>query len=389
MEKKGTVAYVGGFEMPDRNAAAHRVKNNARILAALGYDVVFCGVDKTIPKDAEAPLSAWGFPSYPARYPDSAADWLRALYDFGHVRRVLDAIPNLTFVFAYNMHARPFSLLLRYSKKRGVKVIADVTEWYGNRFTVSPVGFLKWRDTERVMKRLHKKVDGMIAISRYLADYYGPSVPRILQLPPLVDPEEEIWHSPVSDRSEKVEFVYSGQPGRGKDQIGLIVRCFASIAPEYDFLFRVIGITEDEFCADFPEDADRLGLLSGKIVFCGRVSHAESVLSLRRADYCVFIREATRKNTAGFPTKFAECASSGVGVIANRISNIEDYFPRENGYLLESTDEDRICAALIAAISAGKVEHNPSDDFDYRRHICDFGRFLEECDGLRGPSKKQ
>ena len=378
MEKKGTVAYIGGFEMPDRNAAAHRVKNNARILSELGYDVVFCGVDKTIPKDADEPLSAWGFPSYPARYPSSAADWLRALYDFGHVRRVLDAIPDLTFVFAYNMHAKPLASLLRYCKKRGVKVIADVTEWYENRFTVSPVGFLKWRDTERVMKRLHKKVDGMIAISRYLADYYGPSVPKILQLPPLVDIREDIWNAPVGDRSDTVEFVYSGQPGRGKDQIGRIVRCFASIAPEYDFLFRVIGITEDEFRADFPDDADCLPSLSGKIVFCGRVSHAESILSLRRADYCVFIREATRKNTAGFPTKFAECATAGIGVIANRISNIADYFPRENGYLLESTDEECMRAALLDAMGNGKIRHEVSNEFDYRRFASDFKRFLED-----------
>ena len=28
-KEKGTVLYVGGFELPDKNAAAHRVVNNA------------------------------------------------------------------------------------------------------------------------------------------------------------------------------------------------------------------------------------------------------------------------------------------------------------------------------------------------------------------------
>lgn len=378
MKTNGTVAYVGGFEMPDRNAAAHRVKNNARILAELGYDVVFCGVDKTIPEDAKAPLDAWGFPSYPARYPKSAADWLRALYDFGHVRSVLDTIPDLKFVFAYNMHARPLSSLLRYCKKRGVKVIADVTEWYENPFSLSPVRFLKWHDTGRVMKRLHKKVDGMIAISRYLADYYAPSVKHILRLPPLVDREEQIWNGPAPDPLATVEFVYTGVPGTTKDQIGQIVRCFAALAPDHDFLFRVIGITEDEFRSDFPDAVSSLELLSGKIDFCGRVSHAESVQALRRADYCVFIREATRKNTAGFPTKFAECVTSGVGVIANGVSNIGDYFPRENGFLIDSPDEESVKAALTAAIENGKIERKASDTFDYRGFVAALGKFLED-----------
>ena len=35
-ENKGRVLYAGGFELPDRNAAAHRVLNNAKILKALG-----------------------------------------------------------------------------------------------------------------------------------------------------------------------------------------------------------------------------------------------------------------------------------------------------------------------------------------------------------------
>ena len=45
-EGKGSVLYVGGFELPDKNAAAHRVINNAKILRELGYRVIFCGVDR-------------------------------------------------------------------------------------------------------------------------------------------------------------------------------------------------------------------------------------------------------------------------------------------------------------------------------------------------------
>ena len=41
MYKNGTVIYVGNFEMPDKNAAAHRVLNNAKIFKELEYRVCF------------------------------------------------------------------------------------------------------------------------------------------------------------------------------------------------------------------------------------------------------------------------------------------------------------------------------------------------------------
>ena len=38
---KGSIIYIGGFELPDKNAAAHRVLNNAKIIRELGYEVFF------------------------------------------------------------------------------------------------------------------------------------------------------------------------------------------------------------------------------------------------------------------------------------------------------------------------------------------------------------
>ena len=38
--KKETVLYIGGFQLPEKNAAALRVVANAKILRELGYRVV-------------------------------------------------------------------------------------------------------------------------------------------------------------------------------------------------------------------------------------------------------------------------------------------------------------------------------------------------------------
>ena len=35
------ILYIGGFELPDKNAAAQRVVGNSYILKNLGYEIIF------------------------------------------------------------------------------------------------------------------------------------------------------------------------------------------------------------------------------------------------------------------------------------------------------------------------------------------------------------
>ncbi|MCC8151715.1 MAG: hypothetical protein LIO96_09760 [Lachnospiraceae bacterium] len=65
--EKGTIIYVGGFELPDKNAAAHRVLSNGKILTELGYRVVFLGishVNKEVERNEYEGFEYWAIP-YP------------------------------------------------------------------------------------------------------------------------------------------------------------------------------------------------------------------------------------------------------------------------------------------------------------------------------------
>ena len=42
-----TIIYIGGFELPDKNAAAQRIIGNSYALKELGYEVIFLGVSKS------------------------------------------------------------------------------------------------------------------------------------------------------------------------------------------------------------------------------------------------------------------------------------------------------------------------------------------------------
>lgn len=373
---KGSIVYFGGFEMPDRNAAAHRVLNNGKALKMIGYDVVFSGVDSQIDSDRKEPEFIGGFGSLPQRCPKGFFQEIKALVSSKHIRLVIEKTENVRFVIAYNTHMIPLWNLLRYCRKKNIFLIADVTEWYENRFSLSPVKFIRWIDTELVMKILHKRTDGIISISNYLTNYYRKFGKKIVQIPPLIDKEDNHWKNTPKSFSNQVEFVYSGSIGRGdKDRIDLLVDVFSMI--ELDYLFTVVGITKKQFIEKYPGYDAKITALGSKIRFCGRVSHEESILSIKRADYCIFVRNPSRKNNAGFPTKFVECMTTGVGVIANDVSNISDYFPFENGYLLDAIDLVSIKIIIELCISKGKVEHRETSIFDYKEYIGSFQLFFD------------
>ena len=373
---QGTVLFFGNFEMPDKNASAHRVLNNGKIFRSLGYNVVFCGIDNNIVQLRDPDSFCDGFQSFPRPYPKNIIQWIKYLFDFGFYKKCFKLFANVKMVILFDFHATPLKKMLTYCHKNGIKVIADVTEWYENRFSFNPIKFIKWYDTRKVMTKLHKKVDGIIVISQCLFDYYKPFVKNMVQIPPLVDIREEIWHHNPKVDSSKIEFVYSGDPGRNKDKIDLIIECFSELSGEYDFLFNVIGVTKEQFINKDTKLIDIVAKLGEKIAFRGRVSHAESIFYLEKADYCIFIRELTRKNMMGFPTKFVECVSSGVGIIANDTSNIKDYFPLDNSWLIGSIDKTAVETAIINALTKGKITHRCSNTFDYHNYYDAFKNFL-------------
>lgn len=384
MERKGSIVYIGGFEMPDKNAAAHRVLNNAKIFRELGYHVVFCGVDHDIAENAKEVSKIDSFDNIPAAYPRTNAEWARQQIDFSHIKKTLELYDDVKYVVAYNMHALPLFKLERFAKKKNISVIADVTEWYEYGFSLKPQKFIRWLDTNLVMRYLTKKVDGIIAISSYLERYYIKYVKKIIVLPPLIDINESIWHTEEEKKLDCLEFVYSGVPGNSnkKDKIGLIIECFGRLPAKDRFMFTVIGLTESQFLEIYPELAGTLDKLKGKVEFRGRVSHAESIAALKRADYTIIIRDRNRKNMAGFPTKFVECVTCGINIIANDFSDIAKYFPKDGeSYLI--TDNSSVCIrdvfnkVIVETNDMKKTEHEFGICFDYNNFIGEFKKFLE------------
>lgn len=345
-KKNGTVLYIGGFELPDKNAAAQRVVSNAKLFKHIGIDTVFVGVMKT-PVDNCSILGTKkevkGFTSFAVPYPTNPNQWFKYLCSAEPFIEVAETIEDLTAIVCYNFQSVALKKILDYCKKRSVKCIADVTEWYSGDGRSLPVKVLKKADTFYRMCIVQKQLSGLIVISKYLLNYYK-ECKNVIYLPPLTDLLS--CAKLEKEKREELRLVYAGSPGL-KDRIDLLIEAISHV--KRPIKLDIIGISEEEYLLLHPEHVHK-ELFSDKIHFMGRIPHNDTLEYVRNADFSCFFRYEDRVTSAGFPTKFAEAISLGTPVLTNKSSNIADYIKNgQNGILLNELSVEEIANAIETA----------------------------------------
>lgn len=361
------ILYIGGFEMPDKNAAAQRVLSIAKALKEAGYDTFFYGLSQS--KDYEGMVDGFKYEAYP--HPSGIAAWFKYALGQGIIKYIREKSPE--YVFLYNYPAVAQERVISFCKRHGIKTVGDITEWY------RPKNLPKRIDTYLRMKVSNKHLDGVIAISRYLYNYYSDQ--HLTLLPPMVDKEESKWtNQPEKHQDEKINLVYIGT-GSIKDRLDKIIKGIMQ-SGAHNYHLDVIGITEQQYEKIYQQEVNFSNI---DVVFHGRLPHQEALKFLMGADFQIFFRDFIRVNNAGFPTKFVESMSAGVPVITNRISNIEDYIRNgENSFMIEHPEEDEICEVLkhVSTLSRVEIENIKSkclkEEFDYRNYIKQLEMFMKD-----------
>lgn len=368
-----TVLYIGGFEMPDKNAAAQRVLSIAKALSACGYSVSFRGVTKD--RDYEGVVE--GFPYEAVDYPRTTSDWIRYAIGVSATECVSRIKPDI--VILYNYPAVAQERVLRYCKKRGISVVGDITEWY------NPKSLLKGIDVWLRMNWSNRHLDGIISISRLLHRYYDKH--NSVLIPPLVDRNEEKWVMPIDGEDQqtdaqhgRVRLVYAGSPSGTKDRLDYVIHGIKNVE-KGSLSLDVIGITQSQYHEIYGADS---GLTAFPIRFLGRLPHKEAVSHLRKADFQVFFRDDDRTNNAGFPTKFVEATSAGILVITNKVGDIADYLKTGvNGFMIEDISSGSINGVLkaVSILSRKDIDdmkkHIDSYTFDYHNYVDTIRSFVE------------
>ena len=103
MNRKGTVICVGNFELPDKNAAANRVVNNAKLFRELGLNTVFLGACRGEQFDGVKKREFDdGFDMFEQAYPASTVQWVRQIFDMKNLQTVVRQYPDTVAVMLYN-----------------------------------------------------------------------------------------------------------------------------------------------------------------------------------------------------------------------------------------------------------------------------------------------
>lgn len=368
---KRKVLYLGGFEMPDRNAAAHRVLANAMTLRELGYDISFIGPTKD-PLNCAREYKGFKFEFID--YPKTLWQWLRYITSFISIDKIIELDPD--YVILYNFPAIASLRILRQSRKKRFKVFHDLTEWECSKGW-TPREIIRKVDINLRMHYCMKKMDGVIAISRYLYDYYSIYT-KVIQVPPTVD-----LTNPKFDRGREltvgnpIQLVYAGSVGAGnKERLDYIVNTVSNIN---SLRLTVVGLSVEQYervYGNLPEECTNVS-------FKGRVPHEEAVNIVCKSDFQMLIRENTLKNKAGFPTKFVESMSCCTPLIATASSNICDYLiDGETGFIVNNQNSLYDVLIKISLMSNDDIIRMKEKcraimSFDFRCYQEKFSRLFE------------
>lgn len=352
-----TILYIGGFQLPDKNAAALRVMANAKAFRACGYRVVFINALA----DTDLQSARWtqyeDFECYEYKREPQKQYLLRCDKIVSLINKI-----HANIVVAYNHPAIALNCLRKYCQKHGVRCIADATEWYmptGNTLFRLIKGF----DTEFRMRYVQSRMDGVIAISEYLYQYYKDKV-KTIKVPPLVDLDEKKWKVSADKKHDGIKLIYAGSPSAQKEKLDVIVDAVEKLDPSVQAHLDVVGVTEEQFNSMYGCKYN-----GNRCSFWGRVPNTQVIKMTKEADWTIILRENNKVVKAGFPTKVVESISCGTPVIANKFSNIEEYLTRNDGILFDNIE--KFDEVLFYTIQKGKIETTRKDIFHYNRFIED------------------
>lgn len=365
------IIYIGNFAFPSGNAAGKRVYANGKLFKELDYEVIFIGVDRNIDtycnlEETEKEYDGFKFYNYP--YPKSNVSWINYNKLFKLLVEFIEkiGIENLGMIIYYGSPSLSLFInkLIHYCRRNNIRIISDCVDWLTVKTSNPFFNLIKWADNTYQKAFLNKRVDGVIAISKYLSSYYEKAGVKTVLVPPL---------SPV-----KYDFVYGNNPCKIIVYAGLpfrkgeVIRDLSSLKDRIDitifllyeakknganFVFNIYGFTKEEYLHSIPSQVKYVEGLANSIKFHGMKANNEVTEEISKADFTILIRDVNRDTTAGFPTKVSESISCGTPVITTKTSDLEDYIIEgENGYFIckEESALDDLCS--IIKLSKSKVK---------------------------------
>lgn len=372
------ILYVGFYELPDKDAAANRVVNNAKVLQDAGHVVIFVDEKKEgVSKDIFCNKSNIGNSDvWSTLRPDSFSQYIKKMVSVSNIINIVKQYDKIDVIIAYNYPAIALGRLRRFCKSNEIKLVSDCTEWYSGKEYPFPKSLFSALDSCLRMCFIQKKLDGVICISNYLDEYYKKQY--TIKIPPLVDLDALEWNQDIYNWStNKLNLIYAGNPGKSKELILPVLRAIEKSINRNNIVFRIVGITKEQFNELYPGNEKLLENIQESVYFFGRLSHNETIKMVYSSDYMIFMRPCNRVSMAGFSTKFVEAISCGTSVITTDTGELRQILENTHSGIVIN-NEDELSEYFNNNLDMLKKNAIIKDRslFDYRKYVRELSKWI-------------
>ena len=372
------ILYVGFFSLPDKDAAANRVWNNALALSELGHNVVFIDEQKEYPFSnfLHSRRRLERFEVWSQKRPTGVLSYIKKMISISNIEEVIRSHNNIDIIIAYNYPSIALINLKRVCHKERIKLISDCTEWYSGNEYRFPFNIFCSLDSYIRMCHVHKKLDGIICISEYLFNYYKDYT-NVTFIPPLVDTFKCFWRQECFPYDKNmINLVYAGNPGKNKESLLPIIEAINNSKNKGKIVLRILGITKDDFInTNGMNHYNKLN--NSNILFLGKKNHNDTLRYIISSDYMVFIRRKNKVSEAGFSTKFVESISCSTSVITNNTGMLKEYIEKHKvGFIVEEDELKGLLDKDVLFLKKSAVIKNKEKLFDFRLYIDNFNELL-------------
>lgn len=395
------ILYVGNFSFPKGNAAGARVLGNGYLLRDLGYDVVFIGLDISLPhvsflKDTRNSFDNFRYYNFP--YPVGIKGWL-SFYKRYHEIIAFTGSENPYAVIIYGSPTLSLFLLLlrKWCGKKKIKFISDCPDWLPSNSGNPFFRFIKYLDTMYQIRILNPYADGVIVVSSFLSDFYNRRGCKTVIIPPLVNLNHFSHLRNIRGKDDNIKLIYIGQPfavdGRRvkksayKDRLDVVIETLLKLR-DFKFNFDIYGLTKEQYLSVVKHQTDKINNIGNRIQFHGYIRNSDAIIRISEADFLVLFRDINRMTMAGFPTKVVESITCGTPVITTDTSDLKKFIKEGmNGYFVKMTDEDQLLGKMKeilsvdhASISYMKQSCFESQLFSYQNYLSLMSDFISSLD---------
>lgn len=390
-----SILFCLSFNITDNRPYAVRALTIAKIYRELGYQVIFICVDNTNSQRAFTQTEYCDFACYTIHF-FKTRNPLKIFKTKRFVKQQFQEIMNNIQKNGTEIQSLIIPLMYdliekfgrSYAKKNKIPFIYTTTEWYLYHSFYGKFIWLKYLCAV-YMRNIRAKRKNVIAISRFLANFYQTKKHcHVALLPSIVD-EKDYSKKEINRQAKtsgKIRIMYAGYPGK-KDVIHTFLRAILSLSEEERNKIAFYGYGFEE------KDLASLGLSieeihqSKCIHICGQVSQQEVKNALNISDFSILIRQDTLNAKGGFSTKIVESMMAGVPIIGNLTGDMELYFNDENSVILSNPSLEECQKALkkVLMMSDSEMEemkkaaHQTAiQSFDYHLYLETMRKFMEE-----------